>query len=43
MRRSLTKDEQDRVSGAIVDYLELSNSKIEERAPQPGHGTNIPS
>jgi hypothetical protein len=41
MRRSLTDDEQDRVAEAIVKHLELSNLKIEEGPPQPGHGTNL--
>jgi hypothetical protein len=41
MRRSLTDAEQDRVAGAIVEHLELSNWKIEEGPPLPGHGTNI--
>jgi hypothetical protein len=41
MRRALTDDEQDRVAHAIVEHLELSNWKIEEGSPQPGHGINI--
>ena len=41
MRRSLTDDEQDRVADTIVKHLELSNWKIEEGSPQPGHGSNI--
>jgi hypothetical protein len=41
MRRSLTDAEQDRVADAIVEHLELSNWKIEEGPPLPGHGTNL--
>jgi hypothetical protein len=41
MRRALTDDDQDRVAEAIVKHLELSNWKIEEGPPQPGHGPNI--
>ena len=40
MRRSLTDAEQDRVAGAIVEHLELSNWQIEEGPPLPGHATN---
>jgi hypothetical protein len=40
MRRSLSDAEQDRVAGAIVEHLELSNWQIEEGPPLPGHGTN---
>jgi hypothetical protein len=38
IRRSLTGDEQERVADAIVEHLELSNWKIQEGSPQPGHG-----
>jgi hypothetical protein len=41
MRRSLSDAEQDRVAGAIVAHLELTNWQIEEGPPLPGHGTNI--
>jgi hypothetical protein len=41
MRRSLTDHEQNTVSQAIVDHLELSNWKIEEGLPPEGHGPNI--
>jgi hypothetical protein len=41
MRRSLTDEQQDRVAEAIVKHLELSNWKIEQGPPQPGHGTNL--
>jgi hypothetical protein len=41
MRRALTDEQQDRVAEAIVDHLELSNWKIEEGSPQPGHGPKL--
>lgn len=43
MRRSLTVQEQDRVSQAIVEHLELSNWKIEEGPVRDGHGPTIMS
>jgi hypothetical protein len=39
MRRSLSDAKQDRVAGAIVEHLELSNWTIEEGPPLPGRGT----
>ena len=41
MRRSLTEDEQNTVAKEIVEYLELSNWKIEQGPPLGGHGANF--
>jgi hypothetical protein len=36
MRRSMTEEEQQRVSSAIADHLELSNWKIQRGPPSRG-------
>jgi hypothetical protein len=36
MRRSMTEEEQQRVSGAIAEHLELANWKIERGPPSQG-------
>jgi hypothetical protein len=37
MRRALTDDEQHKVAGAIVEYLERSNRRIEQGPMPEGH------
>jgi hypothetical protein len=41
MRRSLTKDEQHKIAGAIVEQLEDQNWKIEHGPPAEGHGPHL--
>jgi hypothetical protein len=37
MRRQLSEDEQQRISGAIADHLELANWKMEKGPPSVPH------
>ena len=39
MRRSMTEEEQQRVSSAIADHLELSNWNIERGPPSQGEAS----
>jgi hypothetical protein len=43
MRRSLTEDEQHKIAGAIVEHLEQSNWKIEQKPTREGHGPHLMS
>ena len=42
-RRALTKDEQERIAGAILDQLRLSNYTIMPGRPRRGHSSLMPS
>jgi hypothetical protein len=41
MCRALTEDEQLKVAGAIVEQLERSNWRIEQRPMPEGHGPGL--
>jgi len=43
MRRSLTEDEQHKVSTAVVEHLESTNWKIERGPMRGGHGPSLMS
>lgn len=41
MRRSMTEEEQQRISGAIAEHLDRCNWKIERGPPSQGGGAHL--